>query len=207
MNKTTNSHIWYVLLTSLTIFILSGCGLTLTPMAQPQYIHYTPFIWSTVHVEFDYPSSWVYNEKREAVDIVAISLKDPRFLALPTPVPPIFHPTPNDLGSVVIWVTANKPGQTPKTEVEMLKQSYSKEPHITLLDDYGIMIEGYNASVLEYQNTEPIEGYFAPMFNRRIFFVVKGQMHEIFFSVAEKERGGEFEQGYEYFFNSLKIVQ
>ena len=67
------------------------------------------------------------------------------------------------------------------------------------------MIDGYNASVLEYQVNDP-ENYPSLMFNRRIFFIVKDQMYEFFFTVAEKDRGGEFEQGYEYFFNSLKIV-
>ena len=44
------------------------------------------------------------------------------------------------------------------------------------------------------------------MFNRRIIFIVKDQIYVILFEVAEKDRGGEFEKGYEYFFNSLKIV-
>ena len=36
--------------------------------------------------------------------------------------------------------------------------------------------------------------------------MVNSQLYEIIFTVAEKERGGEFEKGYEYFFDSLKIV-
>jgi hypothetical protein len=48
--------------------------------------------------------------------------------------------------------------------------------------------------------------------NRKIFFIAKNQLHEIYetyeihFTIAEKDRGGEFEQGYEHFFNSIKIV-
>ena len=50
------------------------------------------------------------------------------------------------------------------------------------------------------------ESYTSLMFARRRFFVVKDQMYEIMLTIAEKDRGGEFEKGYEYFFNSLKIV-
>ena len=74
-----------------------------------------------------------------------------------------------------------------------------------VLYDYKISIDGYDASVLEYQ-IEPIEDYTSLMFARRIFFRVEDQMYTILFMVAEKERGGEFEKGYEYFFNSLKVV-
>jgi hypothetical protein len=44
------------------------------------------------------------------------------------------------------------------------------------------------------------------MFARRTYFMVNGQVYEIIFTVADKDRGGEFDKGYEYFFNSLKIV-
>jgi hypothetical protein len=36
--------------------------------------------------------------------------------------------------------------------------------------------------------------------------MVNGQVYEIIYSVAEKDRGGEFDKGYDYFLNSLKIV-
>jgi hypothetical protein len=70
-----------------------------------------------------------------------------------------------------------------------------------------LTIDGYDAIAFEYQ-VEPTDnnGYTSLMFERNIFFVVKDQLYQITFLVAEKERGGEFEKGYEYFFNSLKIV-
>jgi hypothetical protein len=209
MNKTTSLPIWLVLLAN--AFVLSSCGVkpstimfaTQSPTAVPQYIHYVPPEMFNVDLEFDYPGNWIIKESIPYTDTKVISLGDPRFLTLPTPVNT--HPIPNDFGSVVIWIIPSKPGQTPDTQVEMLKESYSEHSWMTVLDDYKITIDGYDASVLEYQTNDP-ETSPSLMFNRRIFFMVKDQMYEIYFTVAEKDRGGEFEKGYEYLFNSLKMV-
>lgn len=216
MSKTTGLHIWLTLLANAMVLVLSSCGVTMStitpvpqsPTAVPQYIHYIPPEVLNAHLgfdlEFDYPGYWILRETWDT-DRIDISLGDPRFLTLPTPSPDDFHPTPADFGSVNIWVVSSKPGQTPDTELESHKQSYSETSWMTVLGDYKITIDGYDASVLEYQ-IKPTEGYPSLMFNRRIFFIVKDQMYEIYFTVAEKDRGGEFEKGYEYFFNSLKIV-
>jgi hypothetical protein len=39
-----------------------------------------------------------------------------------------------------------------------------------------------------------------------LLLMVNDQLYEIFFNIAEKDRGGQFDKGYEYFINSLKIV-
>jgi hypothetical protein len=175
----------------------------LSPTAVPPYIHYDSSKGPNIHLEFDYPGSWIFGTRIEA-DMVIISLADPRFLTLPTPSYDGIHPVPNDFGSVDIWVMPLQAGQTPDTELESHKKSYSETWWIKVLDDYKTTIDGYDANVLEYQVNDP-EGY-APMFERRIFFVIGDHIYEIFFDVAVKDRGGEFEQGYEYFFNSLKVV-
>jgi len=200
-----NKRVWQFLLASIFILLLAGCEL-FTPTEPPPYIHYKPSELSNVHLEFDYPSDWIYSEKREWLRITVISLEDPRSETLPTPSPPDYHPAPNDYGYIRIWIRESKPDQTPETEVEMLKQDYSKLSRITLLNDYTIYIDGYKASVLEYFDKEPMENYFALRFNRRTIFVINDQMYEIHFSVADIERRGEFEQEYEYFIKSLKIV-
>ena len=215
MNRTTSIRVWHVLLPSIAAFLLAGCGVlavTATPIPQPPtavppYIHYIPSEGFNIHLEFDYPGSWTFSEdKIQGTDFIEIGLGDPRFRTLPTPLPDDFHPRPNDFGRVVIWIVPGKPGQTPDTEVESRKQGYDEEHRYTLLKDYKITIDRHDASVLEYQIKPFPESYPSLMFARRIFFVVEDQMYEIYFSVAEKDRGGEFEQGYEYFFNSLKIV-
>lgn len=224
MNKTTGFHIWITILASAIVLALSSCGAamsTSTPTPEwrpaPTYIHYVPpsdaseythYIPSkgfNFHLEFDYPSYWLLNEHSDEVGILSVSLGDPRFLTLPTPAPDDFHPTPNDFGSVYIWIMPSKAGQTPDTELESHKQGYSETSWMTVFGDSKTTIDGHDASVLEYQ-IHPTEGYPSLMFNRRIFFMVKDQVYEIIFEVAEKERGGEFEKGYEHFFNSLKIV-
>lgn len=194
---------WHILLVSILVFILTACGVmipTIVPTLQsptlvPPYIHYTPSEMSNVHLEFNYPGSWVFSEEKiQDTEIIVIGLGDPRLLTLPTPTPEDMHPTPSDFASIVIWIVPNKPGQTPDSELASHKQGYKDEHLITLLKDYKLTIDGLDASVLEYQVNEP-ESYTSLMFARRIFFVVKDQMYEIMLTIAEKECGGEFEKG------------
>lgn len=216
MKKVISIRIWIVLLASLPTFLFSGCGLptfatTFTPQhptVLPPYFHYTAPEGSNIHLVFDYPSSWVFGEdKMQGLDFVTIGLSDPRFRNLPTPPsdPDYLYRTPSDFGSITIWVLPAKPNQTPDSELESRKRAYTEEPMITLLSDYKITIDGYDAGVLEYQLNDP-ENYTSLMFVRRIFLVVENQFYEIYYEVAVKDRGGDFEQGYEYFFKSLRIV-
>jgi hypothetical protein len=187
---------------STLIPILTPNGSTATP--APPYFHFTPSENSNIHLEFDYPSSWVFSEDFQ--DFQSIYLLDPRFLTLPTPSSDDYHPIPNDFGFVCIWIIPSKPGQTPATELESHKISYNNHFRYREINDYKITVDGYDASVLEYKVDPAQDDYPSVMFYRRTYFMVNSQVYEIIFTVAEKERGGEFEQGYEYFFNSLKIV-
>lgn len=198
------------------MFTVTGCSVmtpTIAPTPQaptpaPPYIHYTPSETSNVHLEFDYPSSWFFSEEKiQGTDIISIGLGDPRLLSVPTRAPDEPHGTPSDFGRVNILIQPVKSSQTLDILVEPHKQGYGNASWITPLNDYKLMIDGYDAIAFEYQ-VEPIvdNGYISLMFERNIFLVVKDQLYQITLLVAEKERGGEFEQGYEYFFNSLKIV-
>lgn len=120
----------------------------LSPTAVPPYIHYDSSKGPNIHLEFDYPGSWIFGTRIEA-DMVIISLADPRFLTLPTPSYDGIHPVPNDFGSVDIWVMPLQAGQTPDTELESHKKSYSETWWIKVLDDYKTTIDGYDANVLE----------------------------------------------------------
>ena len=219
MNKTTSFHLWRVLLASALMFILAGCG-TLTPTATPAipaspapsptaappYIHYAPSKIPNVHLEFDYPGTWFFDEEKiQYTDTLYIGMAEPRVLTVPTRAPDEPHGTPSDFGSVDIWIRPVKSEQTLDSLVEEQKRIDSTASSITPLDDYPIEIDGHDAYVLEILNDFP-ELYTSVMFNRRIFFIVYDQVYTINFVVAEKDRGGEFELGYEYFFKSLKIV-
>jgi hypothetical protein len=201
--KNRQSHIGSVFLLSTIVLLLVGCE-TITPTPTSPYTHYTPSKASKVQLEFDYPSSWIFTEDVRYRGFIDITLGDPRFRALPTPSGS--HPTPSDLGWIGIWITPSQPGQTADTELESHKQSYSEISRMTVLNDYKTTVNGEDASVLEYETNDQ-ETSPSLMFNRRTFFIVKDQMYEIYYTVAEKDRGGEFDQGYEYFFDSLKIVQ
>jgi len=213
MNKTTNIHTWNVILVSLAALTLAGCGVmapTIMPTLQlptavSPYIHYTPPEGFNIHLEFDYQISWVFSGEKRKADIVVLGLADPRFRTLPTPSSEDFHPSPNDFGGVVIWIFPVELGRTLDAEVEALKQGNSGTNLVIFLNDYKIKIDEYDARVLEYQISDP-ESYTSLMFERSTFFVVENQIYRIVFTIAEKDRGGEFEKGYEYFFNSLKIV-
>ena len=209
MHKITSTSLWRILITSITIFTLAGCegfALSNTPTSLPPYLHYAPAEGSNVHLEFDYPSSCIFSEtKIQRTDITIVGFADPRYLTVPTRAPNESHGTPSDFGSVSIVIQSSEPGQTPDTEVASRKQSYSNIHWMNVLTDYQTTIDGYAATVLEYQVNDP-ESSPSLMFNRRIIFMVYGQMYEIIFEVAEHERGDEFEQGYQYFFESLKIV-
>lgn len=206
MSKTKIFYVWQILLACM----LAGCDISTfkpTPAELPPYTHYKPTKLSNVHLEFDYPGDWIYFEKREWMRIAFISLEDHRSETLPTPSPPDYHPAPNDYGYIRIWIREGKPGQTPETEVEMLMQAYSRNTYrYTVLDEFETTIDGYKASVLEYYDKEPMENYFALRFNRKTFFMINNHMYEISFSITDSERGSEFEQGYEYFINSVKII-
>lgn len=223
MNKTTNFSIWRILLASALMFILPGCSAVTSkatptastmpvvptipsPTAAPPYIHYAASESSNVHLEFDYPGYWYFNdEKMPYTDTIVIFLGDPRVLTVPTRTPDEPHGTPSDFGSVYIWIDPVKPGQTLNSLVEEQKRNDSTAHLITPLDDYPIEIDGHDAYVLEALINDP-DIHSSVMFNRTIVFIVYDQVYTIDFIVAEHERGGEFEQGYEYFFNSLTII-
>jgi hypothetical protein len=202
-------HIWFVLLPCVISLLLAGCGL-ISPTPKPPYTHYTPSKASNILLEFDYPSSWIFREDTQNLYFMSIVLKDPRFLALPTRAPNESHGTPSDFGSVDIWIEHGKPNQTLDTQFDSYKQGHSDTSWITPLNEYKAKVDGHDVNVLEYQIKPNASidgnGYTSLMFERSVFFAVKDQMYQITFLVAEKERGGEFEQGYDYFFNSLKIV-
>jgi hypothetical protein len=175
-------------------------------MVVPSYIHYFPLETSYIRLEFDYPGFWLFTDEIvKDTEIQIISLRDPQFLAVPTRAPGESHGTPSDFGSITIWIIPGKPDQTSEYELESHKHGYSNIHWMKVLDDYRIQIDRYDAYVLEYQINDP-EHYTSPMFARRTYFMVEDHVYEIIFEVAEKDRGGEFEKGYEYFLNSLKIV-
>ena len=196
-------------LASIQVLIFAGCSIIepSSTVVSP-YTLYVPSEASNVQLEFDYPTSWIFSEeKNQDGDTVFIGLGDPRLLIVPTRAPNESHGTPSDFGRVRILIWPIEPDQTLDILVEPHKQGYESASWITPINDYRFMIDGYAALAFEYQ-VEPVDdnGFTSLMFERDIFFIVKDQLYQITFLVAEKERAGDFEQGYEYFFNSLKIV-
>lgn len=212
MNKTTSLHIWLTLLGTVIAPILPSCGSTIStpiPSPSPSYTHYAPSKESNIYLEFDYPSSWIISEeRRQYTDLTIIGLGEPQLLEVPTRAPDEAHGTPSDFGRISIWIQPIRFDQTIDTLIEPYKQGHSGASWITALNEYKVEMGGHDVIVLEYQIKPLYEynGYTSLMFERDMFFVVNNQMYQIAFIVAENDRGGEFEQGYEYFIKSLKIV-
>lgn len=207
MNKTTLFQALCILWAIMITFMLLGCGLVETSLPTvPPYNHYVLSDASNIRLEFDYPGSWIFSE-RNIGDIYIVSLADPRFVTIPTQAFNEPHPLPSDFGNVSIRVRPVRDGQTLDILVEPHKQGNSNADWITPLNEDKILIDGYESVLLENQ-VEPIDinGFSSLMFQRDIFFIVKDRLYHIVFLVAEKERGGEFEQGYEYFFKSIRIT-
>lgn len=213
---------WYAFLVGTLMLALASCsGVTPTavsimltvptspsPTAAPP-IHYTPSKIPNVHLEFDYPGNWFFQEEEMPYTGIYIGMAEPRVLTVPTRAPGESHGTPSDVGSVNIDIQLAKSDQTLESLTEEQKRIDSNSSGITPLKNYKIKIDGYDAYVLETR----IDGvgdfsdvYTSVMFNRKVFFIAYDQVYLIDFVVAEKDRGGEFEQGYDCFFKSLKIV-
>lgn len=226
MNQMTRAYIG-VLLVWVVACMNSGCSVveqtltstprpptvvlaTTTPLINsaqtivPSFAHYTPSGNFNVDLEFDYPDNWTLTEEMRG-EFIVISLGDPRSLSGPTRTPGDLHPVPNDYGNVEIWVSTAKPGQSLDGLLASHKESYSNTFYVKALNSYQIQIDGHDAYVFEDQIDFP-EVYASLMFERNIFFAVEDRIYQIIFLVAEKDRDGIFEQGYESFFESLEIV-
>jgi hypothetical protein len=183
-----------------------------TPFVMPTrpsipYFHYTPLEENNVHLEFDYPSYWYLKEgKNPYYEQYTIFLSDPLILTMPTRDPNQSHGNPGSYGRIYIWIQPLPSNQTIEGLVSEHKESMLDNTNsMTLLHDYPIKINGYDAYIFESLIDIP-EAYSSVMFSRIIFFILEGQLYRIDLFVSVNERGGEFEKGYEYFFNSLKIV-
>lgn len=174
------------------------------PSDDVTYIHFAPSEGSKIRLEFDYPTSWIFSRQIYSEN-PRIFLGDPRILYLPTPSPDSFHPAPHDYGSIFIRIIESKPGRTVESETEDQKQRYRGVGWANFLKEYKVAIDGFGARVIEHQIQKP-DTHTSVMFERRIYFFAENEIYSIIFEIAEKERCGEFEQGYEYFFKSLKIV-
>jgi len=213
MNRSIIVLVRRFLLATVIVITLNGCVETFPTITTTPYItttlspykHYAPPKTSGIYLEFDFPRSWIFSAGRYwDTDLFMIVMDDPRSLTIATRSPGDTHGIPSDYGSVVVWIKPVKDDETLDTFVNAFRRTI-EELKYTPVSDYVTIIDGYDAVVLEYQVDEP-ESYSSLMFARRTYFIVNNQLYEIFFSVAEKERDGEFEQGFEYFFNSLRIA-
>ncbi len=176
------------------------------PSNSSEYTHYTPSKSFEFGIVFDYPSNWWAQEYSNEIGAKSVSLGDPQILTLATPFPGDHHPTPHDFGWIQIWMMYDEPGQTIESELAEHKQHYNGIHWMTVLEDYQIKIDKEKALVLEYLTDDP-ENSISIMFNRRVYFMVNNRVFEVIYSVAEKDRGGEFDQGFDYFLKSIKIKE
>ncbi len=218
MNRTPLSHRRQILLAAAVLFVLVGCGLPAatqplapalsfsSPTPALPYSHYAPSAYAT-HLEFDYPAAWLFSEEKSPYgNTVFLDLLDPLALSLATCAPgqqP--QATPSDFGRIYISIEPAVPGETLEMRVQEQQHADTRSNTIRLLRDYPLEIDGHAAYALERQETIP-ELYASAMFARRILFIAYDQLYTLELLVAEKDRGGAFERGCEYFLKSLKVV-
>ncbi len=218
MNKKISSNILYTLLINAFFLMLVGCNVLLTPVTQlplstpttqyshtvlPPFLHYTSVSRSSIYLEFEYPSSWGAGEDLRDNQI-SIALYEPRYFTLSTPFPGDNHPPINDFGFISIRIRP----LTPDESFEQIVEEYTAASnYYTIpLSNYQSEISGQRALVFEYRIDENNpEIYSSKMFIREIFFTANRLIYKIEFTLAEKDRGNEFEEGFQYFINSLKI--
>ncbi len=209
MNKKIINLISFLLFAGLVTFLSAGCTSTSQDTVPQKYVHYISKNNFQTNLEFDYPGVWLMEEiKLDRTDIVVIALKDPRFGTLPTPMKDERSLPPNDFGFIDIWISPRGNGQSAESELEDLKRSYGKVSWIKILGTYNVQVDNFDAVVLEYE-TYPtdLEGSVPTvMFSRRIIIETDQKVYKLLFVIAQKDRGGEFEKGYEYFFNSIEIT-
>ncbi len=174
-----------------------------------QFIHFQPSAGSIIRLEFDYPSDWVFSEEYQYpnTDLVTMGLIDPKMLTIPTFSAEEPFPLPSDYGRIFIDVEPLK-NETLESRFESYKQAHKNTTWIKLLSEDQISIDGYDAKVLKFE-IEPMDdnGYSATMYGESIYFVVNEMVYKIYFTLAQTERSGEFEQGYKHFLNSMKILE
>ena len=210
MTISTKNFIFGIVITLVGCDILS---ITMpTPVTTPEsltsispYVHYSSPEELDIHLAFGYPEYWIFRYTEQYVDYIIIGLVDPRFLTVPTRAPDESHGTPDDFPKVSIWIKTVNSNQSLDSHVEPYRHGTDNPPWTILLNKYRITVDGYDAIVIEYQANDP-EIYTSVMFRRTVFFIVEDKLYSIGFTIAEHERGGEFEQGYEYFFDSLTIT-
>jgi hypothetical protein len=178
-----------------------------TPTWPPfRYLHYTPSEELQVHLEFDYPDYWYFSQGRDPyTGYVSVFMADPGILAVPTRDPDEPHGTPSDIPYIAIFIEPLKPGETLEAHFQEQKQIDETSGIATLLADYPLQIDGYDAYALETRDDIP-EVYGVPMFCRRVLFSAYDQFYTMDFLINEQYRGDRFEHGYEYFLKSLKVV-
>jgi hypothetical protein len=214
---------WYVLSAGALVLVLSGCAVATpppapaptvppttplpSPTAEPiHYRRYTPSEELEVHLEFDYADYWHFQEGTlEYTGTIVIGMADPAILDVPTRSPDEPHGTPSDLPRISIHIQPLEPGESFESLWQEQKRIDSTANILTLVRDYPLQIDGYDAYALETLNDIP-ELYMAVMFCRRIILVAYDQVYTIDFLINEQHRGDRFEQGYNHFFESLQVV-
>jgi hypothetical protein len=200
------------------VWVLAGCGVPAVPQPLAPTLslvsptpplpssHYAPAAYTT-HLAFDYPAAWLFSEEKSPYgDTIFLDLLDPLALSLATCAPgeqP--RATPSDFGRIYISIEPVVPGETLEMRVQEQIHADTISNTIRLLSDYPLDIDGHVAYALERQETIP-ELYTSVMFARRIFFIAYERLYTLDLLVAEKDRGGTFERGYDYFLKSLKVV-
>ena len=210
----------YIFLANMVLLELFGCNVSpatvqtlpttpspaYSPTVKPLFFHYTSATQSNIYLEFDFPSSWGLGDDVQSNEI-SIALYEPRYFTVPTEAAPDEnHPPMNDFGVIDVWVHAQRTDESFDEYVQKFAKDESYD-HKTVLGKSSTQVAGVNAVVIETRLDKNFaEIHIEEMFVKDIFFTNDNLIYEIRLTIAVKDRGNEFEKGYEYFISSLKIT-
>jgi hypothetical protein len=215
--RTKTTCITKILLIICITIMLSGCSDSIssiletnaTPTSTSPYLFYSPSQSSVIRLEFEYPNNWNFHGETEVQysGMYVIGLDDASSLQRGTQTPNESNNTSIEDNHISIWIGPITEQRTLETIIESYKSGHDDPRWAKLLNEYQIDINDVDAQVIEYQ-IEPFaeSGLNSTVFEKDIFFEFNNYIYEIFFQVAWNEKGGDFEQGFDHFLNSLKLI-
>lgn len=196
------------LLTSCNSSPINAPTPVLTPNSlihNPPYLHYSSQEEFDIHLEFDYPDYWTIYEDNSP-GFVFINLTDSRVLIYSTQDPNQPHTNADIFSKIYIWTYTPQTNETYISVVSDFQHLCLQEnPKVKFIDNYQIIIDEIDANVVECMVQNEFD-YSSFEFARKTIFQVENQIYVVDLTLVDNELRNQFEQGYDYFLNSIKIT-
>jgi len=158
--------------------------------ADKEHLHYSPSgNFEYLDIEFDYPNSWILKEVAKYPGVDLVTLVDPE--------------TEDAMISIGVYLIEN--GQTAEMKAKLFAQRSSEAITVKISREYESSLKGHKCFVVETQ-FGPIDDFSKLMYGKTLFFSIEDKIYDINLRLANEDRDGDFEKGYEYLLKSIRIV-